>query len=920
MSGHYLKPLFEPRSIAVIGASVRAGSLGHAVFANIRQGGFTGALHPVNPKYDAVDGIACVSSLAALPQAPDLAVVVTPARSVSAVLRDAARAGTRHAVVLTAGFGETGADGKALQDDVRTTAHTNGLRLIGPNCLGIMRPSIGLNATFSRGAAKPGGIALVSQSGAICAALTDWAWSAGIGFSSVISLGAAIDLDFGEVLDYLLYDEATTSILLYVEGVHDARRFISGLRAAARTKPVVVLKAGRHAGGSHAALSHTGAMVGDDAVFEAALHRSGVVRARSYGELFAAARLLGAGRLPRGNRLAILTNGGGPGVMAADCAPERGVELARLSADTMASLNATLPAHWSHGNPVDIIGDATPQRFTAALAPLLADPGVDGVFTLFCPQIMMTAEDAARALLPLAQASAKPVLTGWLGEAGVRAGRAVMEAAGMPAFDSPEAGVQGFATLAAYTRAQELLLQTPPPLPADTAADIAAAHGLARRVGAAGRTLLSEPESKQLLGWFGIATPRTEVAATLVDAIRIGPEIGFPLALKIVSPDIAHKSDVQGVTLHVRDLPELEREFRNLIARTAQLRPAARIDGVAIQPMVEKRFGRELMIGVARDAVFGQVISFGAGGVAVELLRDNAIGLPPLNRRLAEDLIERTRIARLLAQYRHMPAANHAAIVEVLLRVSDMVCALPWLREMDINPLTVDQAGAVALDARVVIDPARFADDARYTHLAIHPYPARLEKIETLREGSAMLVRPIRPEDATMERAFVEGLSDQTRYMRFFHPARTLSPRLLARFTQLDYEREMALIALPVNDGAACAEPPVAAASASAAAGPLMAGVARYSPDASGTACEFAVTVADAWQRRGVGKLLMQRLIDAARAAGYQRMTGSVLTINAPMRALMRQLQFIAQPCADDPALTGYALDLTAGANRRDGT
>ena len=831
MSDHYLQHLFAPRSVAVVGASARSGSLGHAVLSNLREGSFKGALYPVNPKYggDMINGLPCYASLADLPQRADLAVVVTPARTVAEVLRDAARAGTSHAVVLSAGFGETGAAGRALEDDVLQSARTNGLRLIGPNCLGIMRPAIGLNATFARGAAKAGSIALVSQSGAICSALTDWAWSAGIGFSSVISLGAATDLDFGEILDYLLYDEATRSILLYVEGVHDARRFIGSLRAAARSKPIVVLKVGRHTAGSRAAMSHTGAMVGDDAVFDAVLRRSGVVRASTYGELFSAARLLGAGRLPAGERLAILTNGGGPGVMAADCASDYGLTLASLAEPTRAALDAALPPHWSHGNPVDIIGDATPARLSAALVALLGDPGVDGVLTMICPQIVMTAVDAARAVLPLAQASAKPVL--------------------------------------------------------------------------------SEPESKQLLACFGIATPRTLVAATLVEAIAAGTELGYPLVMKIVSPDIAHKSDVQGVALGVRDLATLEQEFRNLLARTHKLRPNARIDGVAMQPMIEKRFGRELLIGVARDPVFGQVISFGAGGVAVELLRDHAIGLPPLNRRLAEDLIDRTRIARLLAAYRHIPAAQRDAIVDVLVRVSDMVCALPWLEQMDINPLTVDDAGAVALDARVIIDPSRFEADLRYSHLAIHPYPARLEGMRTLRDGTLLAVRPIRPEDAQMELAFFDGLSEQSRFMRFFSATRQMTPRMLARFTQVDYETELALIALVpcASEQGAAAQPVVPAG----AEPERMVGVARYTPTADGTSCEFAVTVADQWQGRGLATLLMQRLIDAARDAGYQHMRGSVLSANAAMRSLMLHLRFRLQPGAGDPSVLDYSLALT---------
>ena len=911
MSSHYLEKLFAPHSVALVGATDRNGALGRAVFDNLLAGGFAGPVYAVNPKHRQVQGKVCYASLDALPAPADLALIVTPAASVPGVLRDAAAAGMHHAVILSAGFGETGAAGRALQEDVARTARTNGIRLIGPNCLGLMRPSIGLNATFARGSARPGSIALVSQSGAMCAALADWAWTAGIGFSSVVSMGAAADLDFGEILDYLLHDEATSSILMYVEGVREARRFISGLRSAARSKPIVVLKAGHGAAGAHAALSHTGALTGNDAVFDAVLRRCGVVRAGTYAEMFAAARLLGAGRLPTGNRLAILTNGGGAGVIAADCAHQRGIELAALSDHTLHALNAVLPAHWSHGNPVDIIGDADAQRFGGALAPLLADPGVDGVLTLFCPQIVTTSEDAASTLLALAKPAEKPVLTAWLGGAAVNGGRAVIEAAGMPAFDNPESGVIAFAALAEYHRAQQLLLEVPAPLASTAAPRIDAAWALARQVSGNGRTLMSEPESKQLLECFGIATPATVVARTLVEAIAAGTALGYPLALKILSQDITHKSDVQGVTLHVRDLPELEREFRNLLARTAKLRPDARLEGVAIQPMVEKRFGRELMIGVARDPVFGQVISFGAGGVAVELLRDHAIGLPPLNARLADELIARTRIARLLGAYRHIPAASHAAIADVLLKVSEMVCALPWLQEMDINPLTVDADGAVALDARVVIDPAGLANDAgdasldtarhasrytpRYNHMAIHPYPAHLQQSGQLRDGTQVLVRPVRPEDAQMEVAFAERLSEHSRYMRFFSTSRHIQPGLLARLTQLDYERELALLALHDEGGAASER---------------MIGVARYAANADAESCEFAVTIDDAWNQRGVATLLMQRLLDAARAAGYRRMTGSVLAENQPMHALMRGLGFTVQPHSADPAVTEYARNL----------
>ena len=915
---HYLEPLFAPRSIAVVGASEREGSLGRAVFENLRGAGpegtkYSGALYPVNPKHKQVDGLACHARLGPLAAwldahelpLPDLAVVVTPAPAVAGVLKDAGAAGIRHAVVLSAGFDQGDLAGAALLREAGETARRAGVRLLGPHSLGLMRPALGLNATFARGGAREGGLALISQSGAISAALADWAYAAGIGFSSVIATGAAVDIDFGEILDYLMFDMQTQSILLYVEDVHDARRFISGLRACARTKPIVVLKAGRHATkGSRCApddiratprLSHTGSLLGDDAVFSAALRRSGVVRADSYSELFAVARLLAAGRLPKGRRLAIVSNGGGPGTMAADRACDKGVDIATLAPATLEALDKTLPPHWSRANPVSLAGDATPAHYAAALQALLEDPGTDGVLTLHSPQRVTSSIEAAQALLPLAQDARKPVLTAWLGEAEARAGREAIEQAGMPAFHYPESGVTAFAALADYTQAQALLLEVPPPLVSAFTADLSGAQRMARAAAIAGRVVLHESESKQLLASFGIPTPRIAVARTLDEARNIGADMGFPLALKIVSTDIIHKSDVGGVTLNVRDAASLEREYANLLERVTRASPEVKIEGVAIQPMIEKRFGRELLIGVARDPVFGQIITFGAGGVAVELMGDHAVELPPLNARLADALIDRTRIAALLDNYRHIPGANRASVIDVLLKVSDMVCALPWLMEMDINPLVVDANGAVALDARVVIDPKRLADDLRYSHMAIHPYPTALIRNETLRDGTKLLLRPIRPEDAQIEREFVEGLSEQSRYMRFFNPLKYLAPRLLARLTQVDYDRELALVAT-IGEGQE----------------EHIAGVVRYSPNADGTSSEFAVTVADDFHGRGLGSLLMRRLIEAARAAGYQRLTGSVLESNDKMHVLMRKLGFKPAPKGEDMSIAEYVFDLTA--------
>jgi len=874
---HYLERLFVPRSVAVVGAGQRSGSLGNIVLENLRSGGFAGDIVAVNPKYDQVAGVRCYPSLAAIGHAVDLAVVATPAATVPSILLDAGRAGVRHMVILSAGFGETGPPGRELEAQVAAIAREHGIRLIGPNCLGIMRPSMKFNATFARSAVLPGSIALVSQSGALVTALVDSAAAMGIGFSSVISTGAGIDLDFGEILDFLACDPETRTILLYIEGVRNARGFVSGLRAAARTKPIVVIKIGRHLSGSKAAMSHTGALAGNDAVFDAALRRCGVVRVKTYDEMLSAASLLGTTHLPQGNRLAILTNGGGPGVLAADYAVDAGIELARLSSPALEALNNVLPPHWSRGNPVDILGDADAARLKAGLEPLLADDGNDAVLALFYPQLLLPARVAAQTVADVARSSPKPVLTAWLGGTDMQAGREIIEAAGLPVFDSPESAVAAFGMLAEYRRIQQLLREVPPPRAQESTHDLEAARKIADAAIAAGRTVLTEPESKRLLACFGIAVPAIVIVQSPAEARAAAQKLGYPLALKILSRDISHKSDVKGVRLGIRDEATLLREYELLLAQVRAARPAAHIEGVVIQPLIEKRFGRELMIGVATDPVFGRVLSFGAGGVAVELLHDNVIGLPPLNDILAQDMIGRTRIFRILGAYREVPAADQAAIIDALMRVSDMACALPWLAEMDINPLLADDAGCIALDARVVIDPAHLQVDDRYSHLAIRPYPAHLAGQATLAGGAAVRVRPIRPEDAAMERGFVENhLSDRTRYMRFLGAVRALTPETLARLTQIDYDRELALIALPAEDKE----------------DKRMVGIARYYPSPDGVSCEFAVAVDDAWCGRGLGKRLLAQLMAAAGAAGYRRMTGIVLPGNDRMLGLARELGF----------------------------
>jgi len=874
---HYLQPLLAPRSVALVGATEREGALGRIVYRNLLEAKLKGTLYPVNPKHETIFGRQAYARLADLPDKVDLAVVVTPARTVPQIVREAGAAGARAAVVLTSGFAETGAAGKALQDELVQAARAGGVRVLGPNSLGLMRTDTGLNATFARGNALAGGLALVSQSGAICSAILDWATRSGIGFSSVVSLGGAADIDFGEVLDYLVGDMATEAILMYVEGIHEARRFVSAVRAAARVKPVIALKVGRYLGGSRAASSHTGALVGSDAVFEAALRRAGAVRVRTYTQLFAAARALSGHLAPRGERLAIVTNGGGPGVVAADSAAENAVPLAQLSPETIRALEEQLPPQWSHGNPLDIIGDAPPERFAAATAAALADPNVDAVLVMYSPVAVTEPEAAARAVSHVSRNRTKPLFAAWLGDINPNESRRHLDEAGIPNFYTPENAVEAFSFLCAHRRNRAQLMEVPAVLSGteQSVPDFQAALAVRDAALAEGRSVLTEREAKRLLGAFGVPLPRSEVVTSREDALQRAREIGFPVALKIQSRDLSHKSDVGGVRLDLQSPEMVASAFDDMMRHVRALRPQARIDGALVQQMLRFPHSREVLVGVASDAVFGPVISFGAGGVAVEAVRDTAVALPPLNAPLAHELMSRTRVHRLLGAYRDVPAADLEALAEILSAVSRMASLLPWLKEMDLNPVLAHPGGAVVADARVVIDPAQPARAApHYPHMAIHPYPVELEEEVRLRDGTRLRFRPMRPEDVAHEQSFFDSLSERSRYQRFMQHLPTLPAHMLARFTQLDYDRELALVA--VQDQAFLA-------------------VGRYAPNADGETAEFALVVADAWQRKGIGRRLLERLCRAARAAGYKALYGHILEANHDMLDLARRLGFIEQ-------------------------
>lgn len=885
MGRHYLEHLFTPRSIAVFGASPAPESVGGRVYRNLLAGGFAGPVYAINPKHAAIEDQPCFPSLEALNERVDMAVIATPAATVPGLIRACGEHQVKAAIVLSAGFGEQEGAGKVLEHSLLEEARHYRVRVLGPNCLGMMRTSIGLNATFSNNVAAPGSLALISQSGAICTAILDWAGSRQIGFSTMISVGDAADVGFGDLLDYLAMDPETRGILMYVEGVRDARRFMSGLRAAARLKPVIVIKAGRHAEGSRAAMSHTGALVGSDDVFDAALQRAGVVRANTIEQLFAAAQLLATPRKIGGNRLAIVTNAGGPGVMATDRAVEQGIKLAELTEDSLQKLNAALPKSWSHGNPVDILGDATPERYRAAAEICLADPQVDGLLVMLTPQAMTDPTAAAHAVIEAENPRHKPILACWLGGTQVGEGRQTFAQNRMPSFVNPESALEAFGFLSAYRRNQELLLQTPGPLAEHETPDAEGARLIIEGALAEDRTLLSALETRALLRAFNIPMLPALTARCPNEALAAAEYLGFPVAMKILSPDITHKSDVGGVRLNINRAQAVRHVFNEMMEQVKAAKPDARLEGVTVEKMYPGAGGRELLVGVIDDVAFGPVVSFGAGGIAVEILNDRAVALPPLNDHIARTMIRQTQVSKMLARFRNLPPANLDALVQVLLRVSEMVCELPQIKEMDINPLTVDETGAYALDARIVV---RYQQPGKrpYDHMAIHPYPAHMAKHWQMADGSDILIRPIRPEDADLEREFVRRLSQESRYFRFMETLQELSREMLIRFTQLDYSREVAFIAVMKKDGQE-----------------IEVGVARYFTNPDGESGEIALVVADQWQNKGLGTQLMTCVIEAAREKNFHTLQGEVLANNVKMLHLMNKLGFSQSKRVDEPGV-----------------
>ncbi len=888
-----LQHLLAPRSVALIGASERAGSIGGILARNLSRAGFKGPVHFVNPKGGEVAGERCFASIAALPEAPDLAIVATPPATLPGIIGELGAKGCRAAVVITAG----------IRGDIRQAmldaAKPHLLRIQGPNCLGLMLPPLGLDATFSHIAPRPGRLAFLSQSGALITGIVDWAESRGIGFSHVVSLGDMADVDFGDLLDYLAGDAESRAILLYMESLRSAPKFMSAARRAARSKPVVVIKAGRHASGAKAALSHTGALAGADAAFEAAFRRAGLVRVNELQDLFEAAEILSKVAPLEGDRLGIVTNGGGAGVLAADRLADLGLALADLAPETVRRLDAVLPATWSRGNPIDIIGDAGADRYKEALEAALDDPGLDAVLVMNCPTAISPSLDTAKVVLSVLTArrasghTQKPLITTWLGEAAAADSRRLFSDARVPTFDTPSEAVDGFSALVRYRRAQTELMATPPSLPDGIFRPSEAASEVIRNVLATtGPRMLTEPEAKTMLRAYAIPVVDTAIVDTPEAAGAASEAIiseHGAAVLKILSKDISHKSDVGGVRLGLETPAAVETAARAMLDRAREAVPGALIQGFTVQPMVRRPRAHELILGMSEDPTFGPLLMFGAGGVAVEALRDAAHALPPLDLNLARDLMRQTRVWRLLQGYRDRPAADIDAIALTLVRLGYLAARHPEIREIDINPLIADENGVIALDARIRID-----DEAAHPRvpLSIRPYPSEWEtRVDT--PAGAVLLRPIRPDDERLYEAFFANVSPEDTRLRFFAPKTELSHRFLARLTQIDYAREMAFVALDET-------------------GTSLLGVSRFMADPDFERGEYAVLVRSDLKGRGIGWALMRQLIDFAKAAGLSVIFGHVLRENTTMIDMCRDLGFTIASDPEDTTQLLVTLDLSA--------
>lgn len=871
MSIDNMDKIFRPESIAVVGASERKGSVGAALMHNLIERGFPGAIHPINPNHKKLFKLPACPSIKDLKAPVDLAVIATPITSAPQIVKECADAGVGGVVIISAGGKEIGEQGKQLEAAIKKEAERSGLRIVGPNCLGIVSSRAKLNASFASQMPIAGKMAFLSQSGAICSAILDLSVQENIGFSYFVSLGSMLDIEFGDMIDYLGGQPEVSSIVMYIESLTRFRNFMSAARAVSRVKPIIALKAGRSAAGALAAASHTGALAGEDAVYDAALKRAGVLRVKTFEELFDCAELVAKQPKPRGPGLVIITNAGGPGVMAADTLSEYGYEPVALSTETLEKLDEILPPYWSKRNPIDMLGEATPQLYRKVVEICLRAVEVNGILILSAPQALTNTAEAAAALVDLIQDTPIPVITSWIGGAEMQKGRDIFNRAGIPTFDTPERAVRAFIDIYRYSKNIEMLQEIPSQFPSELKFDRKKAQDLIQAGLDTENHLLTEMEAKELLAAYGIPIDRMESAVNREEAVNKADALGYPVVLKINSRDISHKSDAKGVLLDLKNESEVREAFDRIMKNAQAYNPEARIDGVTIQPM-RKRPDYELILGAKQDRDFGPVILFGMGGILTEVLKDRAIALPPLNRLLAKRLMEKTKVYRLLQGYRDIPPADSQLLEEIIIRLAQLVTDFSEIEELDINPLFVNEKNACAIDARVLLKPS---DKPAPLHLVISPYPDQFEEHTRTSEGIDIFIRPIRPEDAPLLVGLFESLSPRSVYLRFFSPMKRLPHSMLAVFTQIDYDRHIALVALSESNSKE-----------------EMLGVARIILERNLKEAEFSVVVGDQWQGKGIGATLLQRCLSIAGDKGLDRVTGVVLAENTQMLALGKKMGF----------------------------
>ena len=869
MMGQYnLDRIFKPRHIAVIGASEKAGTIGNALMKNLVNQ-FSGQLFPVNPKHKKIHQHDAFKSVSRLQTEVDLAIIVTPMHTVVDIVSECVDKKVGGAIIISAGSKETGEKGKEIEKKIQKITYAGKLRIVGPNCLGIIRPDGGLNATFVSEMPVSGNLAFISQSRAICTAILDLALQENIGFSHFVSTGSMLDVDFGDMIDYLGNDSSVKSILLYIERLTNFRKFMSAARSVSRVKPIIVLKSGKSPAGAKAAASHTGAMAGEDAVYDAAFKRAGIVRVDTIEELFDCAELMSKQPRPHGSRLAIITNGGGPGVMATDTLAKYGQKPVPLDPESMEALDQFLPPFWSQSNPIDILGDASPERFAQTLDVCFNSKNIDGVLVILTPQAFTSSITMAETLVLTMKGRRYPVFASTIGGKNIAPAVELLNEAGIPTYDTPERAVRAFLYMVEYSKNLETLLEIPPKLTRQIMVDQDKAGKLITH--ALPGEFMPESDSKELLTAYGLPVIRTEIAKTEAEASSIGKEMGYPMVMKIRSPDITHKTDAGGISLDLRSDADVCKAYAQIISSVRKFKPDARIEGVTIQPYFSNA-DFEILLGAKRDAGFGPVILFGMGGIYTEVLKDRALGLPPMNRLLARQLMQQTKAYTLLKGYRNRPAADMEQLEEMIIRLSQFLIDFPEIAELDMNPVMIKAGKPMVVDARILVSPI---DTPSPRHLVISPYPEEEESHMVSVDGGRIFVRPIKPEDAPLFQEFFKTLSPTTIYYRFFGILKELNPEMLARFTQTDYDREVALVAIDED----CKTD-------------RMLGVARIIGDPDGEKGEFAVLVGDAWQGKGIGSNLLEKCLSIAKKRGFKTVHGIVLNENRNMIALGKRLGF----------------------------